>query len=86
MYKKKCNCENCKWSRKTRKFLSTLTEKQKQTGEKLINELWIRYESDSTELGVLHAKIDGSWPKEENESYYERIRKSLYKIESTKIE
>ena len=83
--KKKCTCWSCKLSPKIRKFEQSLDADKLIAFREIFDEVWDRLEAHEMDLGVLEAKIDGSWPKSDD-SYYHRVCNALYKIESTKVE
>lgn len=90
MKKSKCNCWSCKLSPKIRKFEKSISEAQKKAFRKIFDEVWNREEASSTDLNVLEAKLEGSWPAEygglEDDGFYHRIGKDLYRIKSIKVE
>lgn len=81
MKTEKCQCWTCKsLSPKLRRFEKQLTPKLLKEFRVMMNELWSHLEADSTDLGVLNSKIEGIWPKQDNEKYYTRINGKLYEI------
>lgn len=78
---KPCECWVCKHlSPAVKKFESSLTPQQLEEFRVLWDELWGRYEAESTDYNVLLSKIEGSWPKEDGDKYYERVGDKLYEV------
>ena len=84
--KKKCKCDSCKQIAKIKRFEKTLTDKQLKVFSPLIKDIWMKMEVAEMDRDVLYAKIEGTWPKEDNENYYERVNGQIYIITSTKVE
>lgn len=81
---KPCTCWVCSSLHpKVTKFEEKLNPEMLKEFRILWNELWNKYEVDSTDLSVLHSKIEGIWPREEGDKYYDRIGNVLYELSST---
>jgi len=63
-----------------------LKDEQLKQFDELLDELWNRYESAELDLDVLHAKIEGTWPKDDEEKYYERVGKNLFEVTGLLVE
>lgn len=84
---KPCECWVCKeLSPAVKKFESSLNPQQLEEFRVLWDELWGRYEAESTDYNVLQAKIEGSWPKELDDKYFERIGDRLYEVHGKPVE
>jgi hypothetical protein len=85
--KRKCNCETCKLSPKLRKFEKSLSPKQNEAFREIFDAVWNRMEMAEMDLGVIEAKIEGTWPKHESDGgvYFTRVGKNLYEVRSTKV-
>lgn len=83
----KCQCWCCQWfSPRVKKLRATLKDEQLKQFDELLDELWNRYESAELDLDVLHAKIEGTWPKDDEEKYYERVGKNLFEVTGLLVE
>jgi hypothetical protein len=79
----KCDCELCRASSACEKFKGRLPENMRDEFNALVNYYFERGANAEMELEVLQSKIEGSWPKEDNEQNYHRIGDKLYEIHST---
>lgn len=87
----KCKCWSCKLSPKIKKLEKSLTPAQVKLFRSILDPLYEKVEADSTDLGVLEAKIEGVWPKNEKDElslgeFYYRVGENLYWLKSVKIE
>jgi len=83
---KPCQCWTCQnLSPKVKSFEKTLMPEQLKEFRVLFGELFDKYENIELDYDVLLAKIEGSWPKEEGEKYYERVGDNLYEVRSNLV-
>ena len=80
-----CNCHTCQLSRRIKTFLGSLPDNLRQQGDRLIEDMWIELEVESTDLAVLRSKVAGVWPREDGENYYERINGELFEVHGIKV-
>lgn len=84
--KSPCECQLCKTSRKVAAYRNRVPDELRQEFDAMIDWFWNRDEEYSTELAVLQAKIEGTWPKEDSEEYYTRVSGKLYRLHGTLVE
>jgi len=76
-----CYCEHCVLGRKIASLLHLLP----MEAIKIINDLRDHLAEAETNLQVLQAKIEGTWPKNKDEKYIVTIRNKRFHIESKEI-
>ena len=87
MNEKKCECWHCSsFMPKVHAFESKLTPELLSEFRILVEELGNHAEADSMDLGSLNAKVEGTWPKENNKKYYTRINSKLYEVIGKPVE
>lgn len=75
-----CECRSCLLTKRIRNISEKLPIELRDEILKIYDELFGHWEENSTELGCLHAKLAGDWPRQNDEKYYERIDGKLYEI------
>ncbi len=96
MKKKKCNYWYCQLAPSIVKFDKSLLPKQHKEFRRIFDEVWDHLIAAETDLGVLNSKIEGTWPKDDeedlpigahrvSEGYYTKVGEKLYWIYSIEL-
>jgi hypothetical protein len=75
-----CQCRFCKQSRRIDELVASIPVDVKDELCEILSDLRLSLDDTETELAVLHAKIDGTWPAKEDGKYFTVVSGKRYEV------